>query len=109
MTHTPGPWHWDSDPIKDDPLGRVRFRVVAKGRTITQCYYSSGDGAAEADTKLIAAAPLMLDALREIRSQMHNLPRSKTADLVEALADAAIAIARAQVEATDGEGVKTDG
>lgn len=61
--HTPGPWHWDSDPIKDHPDNRVRFRVCAKGRTITQCYYPSGDGIAEADTRLIAAAPDLLEAL----------------------------------------------
>ena len=62
--HTPGPWFWDSDPIKDDPLGRVRFRVVATGRTITQCYYPSGDGQAEADTKLIAVAPDLFRLLK---------------------------------------------
>ncbi len=60
--HTPGPWHWDSDPVKDDePTGRVRYRVVAKGRTITQCYYPSGDGVAEADARLICAAPDLHD------------------------------------------------
>lgn len=65
--HTPGPWHWDSDPIKGDPLNRVRFRVVALGRTITQCYYASDEsGQAEADAKLIAAAPEMLDVLRAV-------------------------------------------
>lgn len=25
--HTPGPWHWDSDPVKNDPMGRVRYRA----------------------------------------------------------------------------------
>jgi hypothetical protein len=55
--HTPAPWYWDSDPIKGDPLGRVRFRVVARGKTITQCYYSSGDEQSEWDARLIAAAP----------------------------------------------------
>ena len=53
---TPGRWMWDSDPIKGDPLNRVRFRVVARGRTITQCYYSSGDDMAEKDAAYIAAA-----------------------------------------------------
>jgi hypothetical protein len=53
---TPGPWMWDSDPIKGDPLDRVRFRVVARGRTITQCYYSSGDDIAQKEAAYIAAA-----------------------------------------------------
>lgn len=65
--HTPGPWYWDSDPIKGDPLSRVRYRVAARGRTITQCYYSSGDEASEWDTRLIAAAPDLLEALRIAR------------------------------------------
>lgn len=59
---TPGPWHWDSDPIKGDPLGRVRYRVVTIGKTITQCYYSSSDENAEHDARLIAAAPDLLEA-----------------------------------------------
>lgn len=53
---TPGPWNWDSDQIKGDPLGRVRFRVVTSGKTITQCYYSSSDEHAKDDARLIAEA-----------------------------------------------------
>lgn len=53
---TPGVWNWDSDPIKGDPLGRVRYRVVTIGKTITQCYYSSSDEHAKDDTRLIAEA-----------------------------------------------------
>lgn len=57
---TPGPWHHDSDPVKNDPLHRVRFRVTAKGRTITETYYSSAQPGApftsgEADNRFIAA------------------------------------------------------
>ena len=59
VKHTPGPWHWDSDPIKGDPLRRVRYRVAATGKTITQCYYSSGDENAKHDARLIAAAPIV--------------------------------------------------
>ena len=66
--HTPGPWMWDSDPIKGDPLNRVRYRVVARGQTITQCYYSSSDEQAEHDARLIAAAPDLLEALRALHA-----------------------------------------
>ena len=59
--YTPGPWHWDSDPIKGDPLGRVRYRVTAKGKTITQCYYAGDDPHAEYDARLIASAPTLRD------------------------------------------------
>jgi hypothetical protein len=62
--HTPGPWHWDSDPVKGDPLNRVRFQVVAMGRTIAKTYYSSGDMHAQPDTVLMAAAPDLLQALQ---------------------------------------------
>lgn len=64
MKHTPGPWFWDSDEVKGDPLGRVRFRVVAQGKTITQTYYTNYSGGeltnAKDDARLIAAAPDLL-------------------------------------------------
>ena len=66
--HTPGPWMWDCDVIKNDPLERVRYRVVARGKTVTQCYYSSSDESAQHDARLIAAAPDLLEALREYRA-----------------------------------------
>lgn len=80
VKHTAGPWHWDSDPIKDDPTGRVRYRVVAKGRTITQCYYPSGDGFAEHDTRLIAAAPELLEALDDLLNDCINFDGGKLTD-----------------------------
>lgn len=67
--HTPGPWHWDSDPVKGDPMGRVRYQVCALGKTITKVYHSSYEGGltnAEADARLIAAAPDLLVALKRL-------------------------------------------
>jgi hypothetical protein len=64
-SHTPGPWNWEADPVKDDPTGRVRYQVTTTGKTITRVYYSSYEGGptnAEADAKLIAAAPDLLAA-----------------------------------------------
>ena len=63
---------WDSDPIEGDPLNRVRFRVVARGKTVTQCYYSSSDEQAEFDARLIAAAP---DLAAAVRRQVENIER----------------------------------
>lgn len=57
--HTPTPWMWDSDLVKDDPFGRIRYRVVANGETITQLYYSSYAGGptnAEANAAFIVKA-----------------------------------------------------
>ena len=70
--HTPGPWHWDSDVVKGDPLGRVRYRVTAKGKTITQLYYNSDDPHAEQDAMLIASAPTMRDENARLRANLIN-------------------------------------
>ena len=83
---TPGPWTWDSDPIKGDPLGRVRYRVVTIGKTITQCYYSSDDEHAKDDTRLIADAGTvfhetqctprqLVERVEELEEALHCLDR----------------------------------
>jgi len=81
MQHTPGPWHWEADEVKGDPTGRVRYQVTALGKTVTRVYYSSFEGGptnAEADAKLIAAAPELLEALRKFRDQFDAFdPSSK--------------------------------
>ena len=67
--HTPGPWHWESDEVKNDPTGRVRYQVTTIGKTITRVYYSSFEGGptnAEWDARLIAAAPDLLEALQAL-------------------------------------------
>lgn len=88
---TPGPWHWDSDPVKGDPLGRNRFRVVALGRTITQCYYSSGDEMAQTEASYIAAAnPAeileLIAKLEDAQGEIRAL-RATEAGLVERVKD----------------------
>jgi hypothetical protein len=66
---TPGPWHWESDAVKGDPYGRIRYQVTALGKTIAFVFYSSYEGAqtnAEFDARLISASPDMLAALQEV-------------------------------------------
>lgn len=87
---TPGPWMWDSDPIKGDPLHRVRFRIVALGRTITQCYYSSGDEDAQPEAVHIATfnpktAIELLDRLAALEAE--NAALKADAELTEAASD----------------------
>ena len=100
-THTPGPWHWDSDPVKGDPTGRIRYRVTTVGKTITQVYYSSYEGGltnAEADAHLIAAAPELLEALQQMLYWSESrLPCGDPSlqELVRAQAAARAAIAKA--------------
>lgn len=84
--HTPGPWMWDSDPMKDDPYNRVRYRVVARGKTITQIYYSTYEGGptnAEWDARLIAAAP-----------DLYEIAKARENDLIERHAKEPDAVAR---------------
>ncbi len=81
---TPGPWTWDSDPIKGDPLGRVRYRVVTIGKTITQCYYSSDDEHAKDDTRLIADAGTVFHETQCTPRQLVE----RVEELEEALRDA---------------------
>ena len=93
---TPGPWHWDSDPIKGDPLDRVRYQVTTVGKTITKCYYSSQDEQAEWDARLIAAAPDLLEALEKIAA-LEDTEKNEW-DAVERVLPEAIAIARAAIK-----------
>lgn len=60
-SHTPGPWDFDGTTV-----------LIPRGIAphIAYCHDGSGDGLtdqAEANAQLIAAAPLMLEALREGR------------------------------------------
>jgi hypothetical protein len=90
-SHTPGPWHWDSDPVKGDPTGRIRYRVCTTGKTITQVYYSSFEGGhtnAVADAKLIAAAPDLLEALKKAASELEQyVDFQQKSDYLEYAAD----------------------
>jgi hypothetical protein len=101
--HTPGPWHWDSDPIKGDPLGRVRYQVTRVGKTIAQTYYSSQDENAEADTRLIAAAPDLLRALQMMTAAYVELVNSGDAGRWNPETDAEVIASRAAIAKATGE------
>ena len=65
MNHTPGPWHWDEGEDEDMPeLVAQSGRVCWFGND-TQYYPTAGDPPNKADSRLIAAAPDMLNALRK--------------------------------------------
>ena len=91
MPHTPGPWHWEADEVKGDPTGRVRYQVTARGKTVTRVYYSSYEGGpttAPADARLIAAAPDLLEALRDMVSDRECLSAATIAFAKAAIAKA---------------------
>jgi len=62
--HTPGKWvHYD-----DSRQSVHRHLIAAMGKTIAHIYCTAGDEAAdEANARLIAAAPEMLEALERAR------------------------------------------
>ena len=83
---TPGPWKWDSDQIKDDPMNRCRYRVCVVGKTVMQTYYSSDDRHAEADIALTCAIrnalPDLLAILRTAEAHADEL-ESALRDLLD--------------------------
>jgi hypothetical protein len=63
--HTPGPWSVRNAPVHDPKFGHV-FHDVKGGRMLatTCCPYTDSPRIAQANARLIAAAPDMLAALR---------------------------------------------
>jgi hypothetical protein len=93
VSHTPGPWSWDSDTMfsSSDDVKHVRWRVCAMGKTITQVYRN--DEHAESDARLIAAAPELLEALKAAEQCIGEL--SPTQARVEAMQMIQAALAKA--------------
>jgi len=60
--YTPGPWHVDGTP------GYEALEVVARGRRVARALYGHGseDNEADANARLIAAAPDLLAALEAV-------------------------------------------
>ncbi len=68
-THTPGPWE-----IQDAGPGTIRglrFRVITNEKVIAKT--SDGLEEARANARLIAAAPAMLEMLRDLSKVIENL------------------------------------
>jgi len=80
VKHTPGPWICEGSTVfslNDDGLNRMWLHVERHGRP---------EGESEANARLIAAAPELLEACKAMRKTMYS-PDS----LESRLADAAIA------------------
>ena len=70
--HTPGPWHAQCDPCHYDTLSEIRGGSTERRNNLPQQLMVSVGGWAswqeqEANARLIAAAPDMLEALRFLR------------------------------------------
>lgn len=97
--HTPGPWRANGNTIEaDDKDGRSS--IVAWGSDDRESCVPEGE--AEANNRLIAAAPDMLAALQQIAC-FEKAPR-RTAAQANAAIDAAIYEARAAIRKATGEG-----
>ena len=76
MTHTPGPWHYHLEPT----LNRFAVRAGFGGDRSICVTYGAGMKSyeAEANARLIAAAPDMLNLLRKCCDVIERLDRHKT-------------------------------
>jgi hypothetical protein len=87
LKHTPGPWHTDGDVTAVTVGGyeTTRVAVSGNGQAIALVYAGFGNGPENA--RLIAAAPRLLAALREVYTLMANPSSSamyKARDVVRA-------------------------
>jgi hypothetical protein len=67
--HTPAPWHVRTNPIRDDEPRDVvnTSQLIAEVRE----FYSAGER--EANARLIAAAPELLEVLLEARAELSRV------------------------------------
>jgi len=68
MSHTPGPWSVIPTPYDPDHTHKIMYDSVQEWRRIGTVagVFAKDNGEAEANARLLAAAPEMLAALREI-------------------------------------------
>ena len=98
--HTPGPWRIKSDPMHFDTLttvegGAIGVRKPFGVQMIVQVGGDSDFQEAEANARLIAAAPELLEALKEIIAAADGDGWNQL--------DASFATARAAIAKAEGE------
>ena len=87
LGHTPGPWHWvDGEDEEDMPRLMSPSGKVCDFGNDTQYYPTVGEPPNEADSRLIAAAPKLGHALRDLVDVMTGRMDGETAALHNALA-----------------------
>jgi hypothetical protein len=101
MSHTPGPWQI-SGPSKPDNVGGRDYAVLdEQTKIIAECYEKVGPSdtrPAYANARLIAAAPELLQACKELVDIASGLRRNpnRTYGAVDAIVEAEKAIAKAE-------------
>jgi len=87
MNHTPGPWHAKPETVY------VPAQVWADGRELAEVYGETHE-AREANARLMAAAPVMLEALRDalrVLKVSTEMERSEAIATVKEALDKALA------------------
>lgn len=104
MSHTPGPW-MVAGPSFGDPLPRYTTCVVTEedddGEVVDICEFpvSDYDEQNEANARLIAAAPDMLEALEAIVKSLADQDDEGMIEHAQQMIDARAAIAKAKGKA----------
>lgn len=75
--HTPAPWNKDLEAIKD-VMGRFRIQVYRKGLECIAVISGKNKKELEANAKLIAAAPELLEALQDLLKQIKYMGHDST-------------------------------
>lgn len=79
-SHTPGPWRFDEEHneiVGRPEWGCIRFRVKGEWSVASVETDCGSDAEVEANARLIAAAPELLDALRSAVGAMEVLDHPK--------------------------------
>jgi hypothetical protein len=81
IKHTSGPWQWDDEVWTEyDPAERAPWLIGADGRLILTGQIRCQT---EADARLIAAAPELLDLVRTANQQSHTVMwQAKARDVI---------------------------
>ncbi len=64
MTHTPGPWKWVEGPWLDALLAPEGYQLGADYVLNPESFGAKDDDVMQADARLIASAPELLEALK---------------------------------------------
>jgi hypothetical protein len=80
MSHTPGPWRWDHESNVGNLIVDPERNAVATFQARSHLKWAEQQAEREANARLIAAAPELLEALKEIR-------QDRDVDMVGAFAD----------------------
>lgn len=86
--HTPGPWSLDDNDLRDEAQMVLADRT---GCSIADVFLQGRGGECEANARLIAAAPELLDALIRVRDNNRKGVTGAAAREAWAAANAAIA------------------